>query len=132
MLLGTFLQDYFRWHYSSALRQGFSIWSNVLWFCIYFFSLPRLTQTLFSPWRRITEARSQAWSVSDVLGTFFINLLSRLIGTLVRGTVILIGLTALCFLILLGIVWFLIWIIGPMTVLAIGGTGISLIISTLI
>ncbi len=131
MLITTFAQDYFRWHYSSALRQIFSVWSNLMWFMVYFFSLPQLAGSWFAPWKRMTEKRTRAWNFEDMLGTFFINLMSRLIGALIRTVFIVIGMIALCTTILFGIITYLFWIAAPAFIVALCGLGIGLIVSSL-
>lgn len=131
MIFTTLAQDYFRWHYSTALRQFFLIWSNLMWFVVYFFSLPQLVSSWLSPWKRITEKRTRAWNFEDMLGTFFINLMSRLVGAIIRTVFILLGFIALCVSVGMGILTYVFWVVAPAVIIALFGLGISLIISSL-
>jgi hypothetical protein len=129
MIFSTFAQDYLRWHYSEAFRQIFLVWSHFMWFVVYFFSLPQLALSWLSPWKRMTERRTRAWNFEDFLGTILINLMSRLVGGIIRTVFILIGFLALCTTVVMGIIFYLFWIIAPVFIVGCLGLGCSLIIS---
>lgn len=101
-----FLVDYFVWYYSSALRDLAALWLNFMWFIVYFFSIPLLLRTLFSPWRRMTDTYRRG-SIEDLMSTFVMNVMTRVFGAMVRSVIILMGILFL----LLGIVVFCIGIV---------------------
>ena len=128
MLFTTIVRDYIRWHYGAAFHELFHVWLNFLWFIIHFFSIPQLSRSLFLPWKRITEER-RGYSFENIASFFIINLLSRVIGGLVRGTVVLIGLVVLLATIITGLLVCLLWFGAPILVVTLIGFGVSLIIS---
>ena len=128
MLFTTIARDYLRWHYGSAFHELFHVWLNFLWFIIHFFSIPQLSRSLFLPWKRITEER-RGYSFENIASFVIINLLSRVIGGLVRGTVVLLGLAVLMATIITGLLVCLLWFGAPILVVTLIGFGVSLIIS---
>lgn len=66
-----------------------------------------------SPWKRITEERTKAWDLEDMFGSIVINILSRIIGAIMRTFVILIGLIALALMFAFGIFVYAIWFVAP-------------------
>ncbi len=131
MLFTSITQDYFRWHYGSAFSELFHLWLNFLWFTVHFFSIPQLTRSLFAPFKRMTESRGNNWSFEDLAGFIIINLLSRLIGAMLRTIIILIGLLAVLVLISLGVLTYLFWIFAPAILLVLMGGGIALFVTNL-
>lgn len=91
--IGLFLA-YFTWHYSRAYRDTLATWFNFAWFITHFFSIPLLVRTLLSPWKRMTE-RPQKHNVQAVFESVIVNLLSRLVGFIIRATLILFGVLSL-------------------------------------
>ena len=128
MLFTTIARDYLRWHYGSAFHELFHVWLNFLWFIIHFFSIPQLTRSLFLPWKRITEER-RGYSFENIASFIIINLLSRLVGAMVRGTIVLIGLLILFATIITGLMVSLLWFAAPIIVVVLIALGISVIIS---
>jgi hypothetical protein len=88
---GTFmLLDFSAWYYTRAFRDIFAVWFNFMWFIVHFFSIPLLLRTLFAPWKRITD-ESRPKGVEDFLASHLMNGMSRVLGALVRVTVIACG-----------------------------------------
>lgn len=127
MLFLSIVQDYFLWHYSRAFREIFHVWLNLLWFIIRFFSIPQLIRSWFAPFKRITEERRRGFSFEDVAGYIIINLLSRLVGAILRTILIVIGLVFLFATIVAGALTQLLWVFVP--AILVGGfiTSISLL-----
>ncbi len=105
--------EYLRWHYSRALVDLGRLWKNFSWFIYHFFSVPLLAQTLFSPWRRLSEERSQTFDLEDWGSTLLVNGLMRLVGAIIRIIFIGIGLTALALLALVAVGVFVLWLVLP-------------------
>lgn len=94
---GTFmLLDFSFWYYTRAFRDIFAVWFNFMWFIVHFFSIPLLLRTLLAPWKRVTD-ESRPKSIEDFLATHLMNGMSRVLGALVRASVIACG--VLCLLI---------------------------------
>jgi hypothetical protein len=109
----TILHHYVVWHFSQAYLQFFRVWMNLLWFVIHFFSLPQMVRSWFSPWKRITEERKKSWDLEDFFGSLLINLLSRIIGALMRTFVIMVGLLALLIIFVGGLTVYILWTVAP-------------------
>ncbi len=125
---GVIAVDYIGWHYGAAFRSIIAIWTNLMWFAVHFFSIPMLLRTLFSPWRRVQEQ----YQIRNGLQRFFealvVNVMTRIIGMLMRLTIILCGLIILSVL-FFGIVVFLIfWVLAPIAIVYIMFLGVLYLI----
>lgn len=114
MLFLSVLHDYFLWHYTHAFREIFHVWTNLLWFIIHFFSIPQLAKAWFAPFKRITEARRPGLNFEDLAGYIIINLLSRVVGAILRTFLIVLGMACLLGTVALGFVTYLVWIFLPL------------------
>jgi hypothetical protein len=114
MFLLTILHHYFIWHYTVAFREILHVWKNFFWFTFHFFSISLLFRSLFAPWKRMTETRSGTFNLEDLAGVLIINLLSRLIGFLLRSLVIIIGLCVLSILLIGLICLYCFWVTAPL------------------
>lgn len=112
------MHHYLLWHYTTAFGELWHIFKNFIWFVVHFFSLPELLRTFFSPWKRMTEDRGERFNFEDLASYVIINLFSRLVGMLMRGTIILAGLVTLCVLILGALLVYLFWIFAPACLVA--------------
>jgi len=78
-----------------------------------FFSIGLLIETLFAPFRQIS-AGSVGGSISNQIRAFFDKLLSRIIGSIVRSSMIIAGLVVMLAQILFGIFVIVFWLITPL------------------
>lgn len=113
MLFNTFIHQYLLWHYSTALGEIWHIYKNFIWFITHLFSLPQLSRSLFSPWKRMVEEKGGGFNLEAIAGYIIINLLSRIIGALIRLTIIMAGLTALALTTFGLIVFCILWLSAP-------------------
>jgi len=106
------LSDYLSWHYSSAPPKLLEIWKNFLIFNFHFFSIKELFFHLFDPWKRLTKPKKIGFDFGEFFERVSFNLVSRVIGTIARGIIIIVGLVSALFLLLsgplVGFFWFLI------------------------
>jgi hypothetical protein len=93
------IPHYLSWHYTDGILGFYSVFKNFLWFLWNFFSIEALTKTLFS--------------------SFLKNRGFRMIGFLIRITVILLGLIFISLFIILGIICFITWLVLPFLIFAI-------------
>lgn len=107
---------YFLWHYSAAIINLFRVWKNMLWFCFHFFSVPLLTRTLFSPWKRISEEKSPGFDLQEIMEVLVVNVMMRIVGFFLRSILIVVGLCATAIVFVLGLVIAAIWILAPLLV----------------
>ncbi len=113
MFFLTIVRDYIVWHYSTALVAFVRLYKNFWWFTVQFFSIPQLTGSLLAPYKRITERRAGLFDIEAWAGFIIINVISRLIGFVVRICIIIAGIIALVVLCLLAVVWYTIWLAAP-------------------
>lgn len=116
-MAGTFfIFDYLVWHYSRAFRDVSSFWMNIAWFVTHFFSMPLLFRTLLSPWKRVRTEHTQ-YGLEDYAETILFNIMSRVVGALIRSVLLVFGLSTLT-LVLTGYVLSLfVWIFLPVIAL---------------
>ena len=121
------LLRYIKWHYLEASRDILKAWGNILWFNFHYFSVPLLLQTFLAPWRRITWDYGRGFDIGGYLFTFASNLISRILGAIVRSFLIIAGLTVQLALLFLGSFLFLLWFALPAIIAAALTYGIFLL-----
>ena len=127
MLLLSVTHDNFIWHYTRAFKELFTVWVNILWFVVHFFSIPQLVKSWFAPYKRITEQRHRRFDLEDIAGYIIINTLSRIVGAVMRTILIGLGLLFLTLMIAFGVVVYLLWIFLPIIILATLVVGVSIL-----
>ena len=80
----------------------------------------------------MTEARTKGFDFENFLSYLIINLLSRIVGFILRSAVIVVGLTILLLTVLSGFSIFLFWVVAPVAIVALLALGVSLVISNTI
>jgi len=128
MPIALLLPNYLLWHYSKGLKEMLQIWGNLLYFTVYFFSIPSLLLSLFSPWRRLNEAAQKTINVTAIMEHVIFNTLMRVIGFFFRSVTVIVGLIAVTFVIIAGFGLFLLWLVMPLLLIALIAAGIMFII----
>jgi len=124
MSQNIFIQ-YIVWHFKEAPKKILHIWKNYLKFYSYFFSIPLLLKTYFSPWKRISWVKGRGFSIKRFLETFLSNLFSRCVGAIMRTFLILIGIGAEIMVLIIGGVFLILWIFAPILIVIVFGVGIK-------
>ena len=127
MLFLSIMHHYVFWHYTQAWSALVHLWAKFLKFEIQFFSIPQLLQSWFSPWKRMTENRGETWDLEDLASFVIINLISRIIGAILRTIVIFVGLVCVLASIAIGLVALLFWALAPVVIIGLLGSGIALV-----
>ncbi|MDD5396427.1 MAG: hypothetical protein PHW24_00005, partial [Candidatus Moranbacteria bacterium] len=107
------------WYYNEAVHGTLEIWKNFLFFVWQHFSISQLLRTLFSPWRR--DVSSKNWRGLHPLMSlqlFFANIISRILGAIVRVGVVAVGFVCLLFVLLAGMAVNVFWIAFPLAAAA--------------
>lgn len=130
MLFLSIVHHYLLWHYSRAYMEIFHVWLNLLWFVVHFFSIPQLMRSWFSPWKRMTEKRERKWDLEDLAGFIIVNIISRIIGFILRTIVIILGLACLFITVAGGFIVYIFWVAAPLAIIAMIWFGITLLSST--
>lgn len=101
------------WHFYEMPRFLVLIWKDYLWFGSYFFSVPLLLATLFSPWRRYQWRYPKGFDVGEFFSSLVSNLFSRLIGACMRLVLVVFGIIAQVIIFLIGLSIIIFWILLP-------------------
>ncbi len=118
---------YLIWHYTSGFRSALIVARNLNRFVLNFFSLPVLVQTLFSPWRRLSESYAKGLSPNLWLQSLTVNLLMRLVGAVIRLVMIVIGAGVLIIMASLSLVMLLAWLLLPVVFISLIVGGLFLL-----
>ncbi len=119
---------YFYWHFMEVPKNILSAWKNFLKFGLNYFSIPLLLRTLFSPWHKYLWFYPRGFDPVKYLEVFISNLISRILGAILRIFIIFIGVFAEIFIIFAGIIIFLAWIILPPLLIAALILGVKIIL----
>jgi len=105
--------DFFIWYYKDTVKTVLAVWKNYLWFNLNYFSLPILIKTFFSPWKKYHSFYKGPFEIWANLETLVFNLMSRIIGAIIRFFLLLSGLALEILILATGTGFFLIWICLP-------------------
>lgn len=101
------------WLYFDVPRNILKVWKNFLLYNLEYFSIPLLLKTLFSHWRRYGYSYPRGFDIKGYLEVFTSNLISRILGAIMRTILIIVGVVAEIFIVFLGIAVFLGWLALP-------------------
>lgn len=123
---------YLKWHYGKALFATFTLWKNLLFFLLRFFSLKSLLTNFFTPWRRLTESYPKkigldSETLQKYISTFIVNTIMRIWGMIFRTFAILLGLICCLIFILILPLTLGFWLILPILIIGSLLFGLALI-----
>jgi hypothetical protein len=118
------------WHYTKAYKEIYILTKNVIWFFFHLFSIKDLLKTLFYPWQKMGEQYQGGFHLSEWFSSKIINILMRCVGFLVRTLMIIIGLTCVCFAILVACGVFVVWTAIPFILVFLFISSIRLFLQT--
>ncbi len=122
-----FFTHYLIWHYTRAYRDMVALYLNFAWYITHLFSMPLLLRTLFSPWKRIT-AGHRKFDLEDWAEAVTFNILSRIIGFIIRGVLIVMGLIGIALLTIGFALFLILWCLLPFALVYVSVLGFSLFI----
>ena len=103
-------------------------WKNFLIFGLNYFSTPLLIKTFFSYWHRYRWSYGRGFDLQRYFEAFTFNLISRLLGAIIRTFFIMIGFVFEILIFVVGLVIFLGWLFLPLLLLAGLSVGIRLLL----
>jgi ATP-dependent Clp protease ATP-binding subunit ClpA len=107
--------EFILWHYTIGFSQYLRRWFYAIGWVVHYFSLFQLLPSLFSPWKRLIDNQDIVGiNFSALFRQFTFNIISRVIGAIVRTTLFLSGLVLLVPVTLLGLVGAVIWVCIPL------------------
>ena len=123
------LYHYILWHYSRAIVDLFTICLNLIHFIFNFFSISLLLSTLIAPWKRISEDTKPSFlDIGAFLSSLVVNTIMRIIGFIVRFTMVTIGFITLVITVLGSVAVMIIWIGLPFIIVILTVAGFNLLI----
>lgn len=126
MQIATLVGNYFVWHYTRAYRELIHIEKNILWFLFHFFSLPELTRTLFSPWKRLGENYGSIFDTEEFFAALVTNSLMRIVGIVMRAIIIGAGSVVLIVTLVGSFIAVFVWTLLPLIIIFAFITGLVL------
>lgn len=108
-----FIVGILTWWYTDGWRQRFQMTREAIARTLDFFSVTLLLKTLFSPFRQISAGKVRG-PLNVQLQAFFDRLVSRMIGAMIRSTIIFVGLISIFVHVLWGGVVLLMWAFIPL------------------
>ena len=119
---------YLQWHFLEAPRTILQAVKNVLLFNLEYFSVLLLLKTLSSPWKRYQWSSTGGFDIKKSIEALASNFISRSLGALIRGFIIVVGLITEIFLVGVSVLVFFGWIILPLLIILALFYGIRLLI----
>ena len=101
------------WQFFDVPKNILKAWKNYLKFYWNYFSILLLIKTFFSPWHRYKWSYGKGFDIGKYFEAFVSNLISRILGAILRFFLIIIGLLFEIFIIFAGISIFLGWLVLP-------------------
>lgn len=104
------------WRFIEAPKQIFKGWKNILVFNWNYFSVSLLFKTLFSYWHQYRWHYPRGFDVGKYLEVFFSNMISRVMGAIVRIFMILFGIIVQLIILIIGIAILAVWLTMPLLI----------------
>ena len=128
MQIISIILGYLGWHYGKALYSLSNIWKNFLYFVFEFFSIRLLFKNFSDPWKRMADSYPKSFDLKKYFYAFLANLIMRVFGMVMRLVLIMVGLFCYFIVILFYPLVLIFWLLLPLIVLGLLGSGIILII----
>ncbi|OIP24811.1 hypothetical protein AUK11_02195 [bacterium CG2_30_37_16] len=112
LLTKTVFLSFFVWWYIEFPKQFFTLSGLILKNILANFSLGQIMRTLFLPWRRI-EAQSASGAPKDRWDAFTFNIISRLVGFMMRIGLLITALIVVSGFLVLWLIAICLWVVFP-------------------
>jgi hypothetical protein len=106
--------QFLAWYFWRVPKKILGAWINFLKFNVEYFSILLLLRTFFAPWKRYAWAYPRAFDLTKYLEITFSNLITRVLGMIMRTILIIGGLVVELFIFLGGLIIFLGWFALPL------------------
>lgn len=112
-LTKNILIKYLFWYFFDIPKEILKGWKNFLLFNLNYFSVFLLLKTFFSHWRQYQWGYGRGFDILRYLEAFFSNLISRILGAMMRSILIIFGILTEILVFAGGAIVFLGWIFLP-------------------
>jgi len=102
------------WYLFETPKEILRGWGSILWFDLEYFSFFFLLKTLFAPWRRIQWTRGKGFNIGKWFEALTGNIISRLLGSIIRISLIAVGIFVEFLLLFLGPIVLFLWFLLPL------------------
>lgn len=107
------IYSYFLWHYLNVPKKIFEVIKNFLKFGLHYFSISFLFKTFFSHWHKYSWNYPKGFEIGKYFEVFISNLISRMIGMVLRTFLILAGIFFEILIFFIGLIFILFWFFLP-------------------
>lgn len=111
--MNSIFVQYLIWQFYDSPKEILKGWRNFLLFNLDYFSLSLLLRTFFWHWHKYYYPYGKAFDPWRYFEAFVFNMMSRLIGLLLRTFFIILGIVAEILIFFIGIIIFLGWFLLP-------------------
>ena len=101
------------WYFIETPKQILRGWKNILGFNLNYFSIPLLFKTLFSYWHQYHWYYPRSFDIGQYLEVFFSNLISRILGAVMRMFMIVFGIIVEIIILVIGLIILIAWLAMP-------------------
>ena len=112
------IYQYIVWYFFDVPKEILRGWRNYILFYSNYFSVPTLLKTFFSHWRRYYSSYGKGFSIARYSEAFVFNMMSRIIGAILRVFFIVAGVLAEILIFILGVIIFLAWFLLPLVLIS--------------
>jgi hypothetical protein len=110
------LYEFITWLYGDGMREFTKAWLNLHWFLWRVFSVPLLLRTFFAPFRRTSEGYGRGFDPSRIAETFMINMVTRMVGALVKTVLLAVAIVFNIALFAVGVIALALFIASPVVI----------------
>jgi hypothetical protein len=125
----TLLGTYIFWYIAENPKRIFRVTANFLLWAWHFFSIGYFLPRIFSPWHRDISSYGRGFDLKRFLEVFGWNLISRVIGAVLRLVAMAAGIIVEVFMALVGTGAMLLWFLLPFLILVLFVLGIITLFS---
>ena len=105
--------QYIEWHFSDAPKSILEAWKNCLKFNFNYWSVVFLIKTFFSHWRRYRYSYGKGFDLGRYFEVLTFNVISRILGAILRSFLVVLGIFTEILVILIGLFALIFWLILP-------------------
>ncbi len=105
--------QYLQWQFFVTPKNILMGWRNFFLFNLNYFSVFPLLTTLFSPWRRYNWVYPKGFDIAKYFEILSSNIISRIMGAIMRSALIIIALITEIMIISAGIIILISWLVLP-------------------
>ncbi|OHA61877.1 MAG: hypothetical protein A2117_01795 [Candidatus Wildermuthbacteria bacterium GWA2_46_15] len=107
------LLQWLSWQFVETPKGILRGWRNILVFNFEYFSIPLLFKTFFAYWRQYRWYYPRSFDIGKYAEVIFSNIISRVLGAIVRSAMIVLGILVEIIIFLIGALVFLVWVLLP-------------------